>query len=61
MDGRYRVIHKLGHGGFSTVWLCQDTHHETLKYVAVKVLVASESDADCRELFMAERLKELGI
>lgn len=22
-DGRYRVIHKLGHGSFSTVWLAR--------------------------------------
>ena len=23
-EGRYRVIHKLGHGGFSTIWLARD-------------------------------------
>ena len=34
--GRYRVIHKLGHGGFATVWLCRDTQDD--KYVAVKVM-----------------------
>jgi hypothetical protein len=34
-EGRYRVIHKLGHGGFSTVWLCRDSQED--KYVAVKI------------------------
>ena len=24
-DGQYRVIRKLGHGSFSTVWLARDT------------------------------------
>ncbi|OAA59531.1 Protein kinase-like domain protein [Niveomyces insectorum RCEF 264] len=35
--GRYRVLHKLGHGGFGTVWLCRDTRDAG--YVAVKVMV----------------------
>lgn len=35
---RYRVIHKLGHGGFGTVWLCRDNLEE--KYVAVKVMTS---------------------
>ncbi|KAH7327768.1 kinase-like domain-containing protein [Stachybotrys elegans] len=36
LAGRYRVIHKLGHGGFGTVWLCRDTQDPG--YVAVKVI-----------------------
>ncbi|KAI0535155.1 kinase-like protein [Xylaria digitata] len=35
-SGRYRVIHKLGHGGFGTVWLCRDL--ENPGYAAVKVM-----------------------
>ena len=35
---RYRVIHKLGHGGFATVWLCRD--EEKARYVAIKVIAA---------------------
>ncbi|KAL8344184.1 hypothetical protein RB601_004622 [Gaeumannomyces tritici] len=37
-EGRYRVIHKLGHGGFGTVWLCR--HDRTETYVALKVLIS---------------------
>jgi serine/threonine-protein kinase SRPK3 len=38
---RFTVFHKLGHGGYGTVWLCRDT--ERNKWKAVKVLAASES------------------
>ena len=40
-DGRYKVVHKLGLGGFSTVWLARDT--VTNRWVALKVIVARES------------------
>lgn len=59
-DGRYRVIHKLGYGGYSTVWLCRDMSSDTPKYVAVKILVASESERECREL-LVNRLKAEAI
>lgn len=38
VDGRYRVIHKLGFGAFSTVWLCRDTRKD--RYVALKIATA---------------------
>lgn len=40
-DGRYRVVHKLGFGGFSTVWLARDTTSH--RWAALKIVVASES------------------
>lgn len=35
LNGRYLVEHKLGHGGFSTVWMAHDTEEE--KDVALKI------------------------
>ncbi|KAL8381932.1 hypothetical protein RB595_005946 [Gaeumannomyces hyphopodioides] len=43
-EGRYRVIYKLGHGGFGTVWLCRDDRTET--YVALKVLISDVASED---------------
>ena len=40
-DGRYRVLHKLGHGGFSTVWLARDELRDRL--VSLKILTSSAS------------------
>jgi serine/threonine protein kinase len=37
-NDRYRVIHKLGHGTYSPIWLAQDERSHT--YVAVKVCTA---------------------
>lgn len=42
MEGRYRVVHKLGFGGYSTTWLAIDTLRR--QYVAVKIC-----SADSRE------------
>ncbi|KAG8169634.1 hypothetical protein KVR01_000379 [Diaporthe batatas] len=38
---RYRVVHKLGAGGFSTVWLAQDVPDQ--RWVGLKFIVADES------------------
>jgi serine/threonine protein kinase len=40
-DGRYEVVHKLGYGGYSTIWLARDKQMQ--RYVSLKILVSSES------------------
>ena len=40
-DGRYRIVHKLGFGTYSTVWLAKDQRIN--HYVAVKIIVAEAS------------------
>ena len=47
---KYRVMHKLGTGGFGNVWLCRALNSKTSTYVALKVLVADQSPKNCREL-----------
>ncbi|KAI4219505.1 MAG: hypothetical protein L6R36_008281 [Xanthoria steineri] len=39
-EGRYKILHKLGYGGFATVWLARDT--EANRYVALKIIMANE-------------------
>ncbi|WQF77336.1 Putative protein kinase [Colletotrichum destructivum] len=48
---RYRIVHKLGHGTFSTVWLALDS--QTSTYIAIKVGTA---DADSREVDILSQL-----
>ncbi|RAH84637.1 kinase-like protein [Aspergillus japonicus CBS 114.51] len=36
--GRYRVIHKLGHGSYSTIWLARNEQNN--KHVALKICTA---------------------
>ncbi|KAI0816352.1 kinase-like domain-containing protein [Xylaria sp. FL0064] len=52
---RYRIVHKLGHGSFSTVWLALD--EQASKYVAIKVGTA---DADIREIDILSKLASAG-
>lgn len=41
-DKRYRVVHKLGAGGFSTVWLARDL--QARQWVGLKFIAADESE-----------------
>jgi len=47
-NNQYKVIHKLGSSGCSTVWLCRDREKEV--YVALKIMIACASIDDCAEL-----------
>lgn len=40
-DNRYRIVHKLGAGGFSTVWLARDLLGQ--QWVGLKFIVATDS------------------
>ncbi|KPM39875.1 hypothetical protein AK830_g6695 [Neonectria ditissima] len=40
-NGRYEVVHKLGYGSWSSVWLARDRHLQ--RYVSLKILVANAS------------------
>lgn len=57
---RYKVLHKLGHGGYATVWLCRNVLGDGPRYVALKILMAEASTPDCRELRLS-RLIELRL
>ncbi|KAI0395500.1 kinase-like domain-containing protein [Xylariaceae sp. FL0594] len=50
LGGRYRIVHKLGHGGFSTVWMADDDREN--KAVALKILVSGK---DGETEFVAQR------
>ena len=54
-EARYKVVHKLGYGGFSTVWLARDNVLQ--RYVAVKILSA-EVSSECPELKILNYLKQ---
>ena len=41
LDQRYQVDHKIGHGGFSTVWMAYDLQDK--KDVALKVMASGDS------------------
>ncbi|KAK9367894.1 kinase-like domain-containing protein [Lipomyces kononenkoae] len=54
--GRYRILHKLGSGGFSTVWLARDERGKRL--VSLKIMTA-ETSSTCNELRILQYLKQL--
>jgi serine/threonine-protein kinase SRPK3 len=59
-DGRYKVLHKLGFGGSSTIWLARDSVSGTL--VALKVLAAFKSTKpkdEIEELIIFRKLDSL--
>lgn len=54
--GRYKILHKLGWGAFSTVWAAKDK--ESGKNVAVKILQAAASGKETGELRLLRFLRE---
>ncbi|KAF2136517.1 uncharacterized protein K452DRAFT_237370 [Aplosporella prunicola CBS 121167] len=44
LHSRYRIVHKLGFGSYSTTWLARDEKAEATSYVALKIAVAQ---AEC--------------
>lgn len=60
INKRYEVIHKLGSGGSSNIWLCCSTTSDVFVYMAVKIIVAECSTYDCPELRINE-LKTPGL
>jgi serine/threonine protein kinase len=55
--GRFTVLHKLGHGGFGTVWLVRDAANRHGRYVALKV-VSAEYSKDYEPAAVLDRLKK---
>ena len=59
-DGRYKVLHKLGFGGSSTIWLARDSVSGML--VALKILAAfksTEPKDEIEELVISRKLDTL--
>ena len=71
-DGRYKIYHKLGYGGFSTVWVARDTMYvvpsaissplmlttyRSEQWVSMKIVKAGRT-GQCRELFNLRALSE---
>lgn len=46
-DRRYRIVHKLGYGSYSTIWLALDTLRR--QYVAIKICAANASEDSVEE------------
>ena len=55
-EGRFKVMHKLGYGKSSTVWLCRDEVDETL--VALKILIADRSSEFSPELIIKRHFRK---
>ncbi|KAI0841185.1 kinase-like domain-containing protein [Hypoxylon sp. FL0890] len=54
---RFQVVHKLGWGASSTVWLCYD--EKCRYYRSVKVMTSEESVEECQELQITKALADV--
>ncbi|KAK3309878.1 kinase-like domain-containing protein [Chaetomium strumarium] len=57
LANRFTVLHKLGYGGFATVWLVRDDDERHGRYVALKVVSASWSQ-DYEPAAVVNRLRQ---
>ncbi|KAI1395080.1 kinase-like domain-containing protein [Hypoxylon fuscum] len=57
LDDRFEVVHKLGQGGFATIWLCLET--QIHKWRAVKIIKAEESYEGAPEAELTSYIKTL--
>lgn len=55
LSNRYKVLHKLGHGGMATIWLARDLTEN--RYVAVKIQLAT---APLKEVNFLAHLRDHG-
>lgn len=55
----YTVLHKLGFGGFSTVWLTRCSQNE--QYYALKILTANIPQSQGKDLTILQGLKDNGF
>ncbi|KAI1081661.1 kinase-like domain-containing protein [Whalleya microplaca] len=49
-NDRFELVHKLGHGRDSTIWLCIDGNEDVWK--AIKIMAADVSTEDCPDLMV---------
>ncbi|KAF1819651.1 kinase-like protein [Dissoconium aciculare CBS 342.82] len=47
-NGRYRIVHKLGYGGYSVIWLARDQRLD--RYVALKIAKSLQNEHLYREV-----------
>lgn len=57
-NNRYTVLHKLGQGGFATVWLVWDRVEN--RYVSLNIIGADQS-GKCQELEILQYLGQLDV
>lgn len=56
INDRFKVVHKLGRGDFSTVGLCLDT--QNMRWRALKILQAEWSHDSCSEIIVMKILRD---
>lgn len=59
LDGRYSIVHKLGFGAYSTIWLARN--QKSGRYVAIKIPVAAHDPIGTRETDILRRLNNTGL